>query len=121
MNKSLKAALLSGLVLPGLGQFSLKRYKRGTALVLVVIGSMFVIVRKALEQAQTILEKIQTEGGTLDMVAISNAATQAVSGVDNSAYSLAFLLIVVCWVTGIVDAYFVDKGVGKKKNQEETR
>ncbi|MCK5092999.1 MAG: hypothetical protein KAR30_10775 [Gammaproteobacteria bacterium] len=114
MDKSLKAALLSGLVLPGLGQFFLKRYKRGAVLVLVVLGSMFVIISKALDQAWSILEKIQVEGGTLDMVTISNAATQAVSGSDNSAYSLAFLLIVVCWVSGVVDAYWV----GKKNDQE---
>ena len=112
MEKSLKAALLSGLVLPGLGQVFLKRYKRGIALVLVVLGSMFVIISKALEQAQTILEKIQAEGGTLDIATITNAATQSVSGSDNSAYSLALLLIVVCWVIGIVDAY----SGRKKKN-----
>ena len=116
MNNSLKAALLSGLVLPGLGQLFLKRYKRGAVLLLVVLGCMFVIVTKALEHAQSILEKIQAEGGTLDMAAITNAATQAVSGADNTAYSIAFLLIVVCWVIGIVDAYSVDK----KKAQAET-
>ena len=117
MDNTLKAAFLSGLVLPGLGQFFLKRYKRGTVLVLVVLGSMFVIISKALDQAWTILEKIEAEGGTLDMTTITNAATQAVSGADNSAYSFAFLLVVVCWVAGIVDAY----RVGKKKEQEEVR
>ena len=105
MDNPLKAALLSGLVLPGLGQVFLKRYKRGIALVLVVLGGMFVIISKALEQAQAILEKIQFEGGTLDIAAITNAATQSVSGSDNTAYSFAFLLIVACWVIGIMDAY----------------
>ena len=121
MNNSLKAALLSGLVLPGLGQLFLKHYKIGAVLVLIVLGSMFVIISKALDQAWTILEKIEAEGGTLDMVTISNAATQAVSGSDNSAYSFAFMLIVVCWVIGIVDAYLAEKVAGKKKDQEEFR
>lgn len=109
MNKSLKAALLSGLVLPGLGQFFLKRYKRGAVLVLVVLGSMIVIISNALDQAQVILEKIEAEGGALDMATITNAAMQSVSGADNSAYSVVFMIIVICWVIGIADAY-ISKG-----------
>ena len=36
MKNSLKGALLSGLVFPGLGQVVLKHYKRGFALMLTV-------------------------------------------------------------------------------------
>ena len=45
MSHALKAALLSGLVFPGLGQIMLKHYKRGIAVVVVtlVLMALFMI------------------------------------------------------------------------------
>ena len=39
MKNSMKGALLSGLVFPGLGQIALKRYRRGFALMLTVMAT----------------------------------------------------------------------------------
>jgi len=41
MSNSLKAALLSGLVFPGIGQVVLKRYRRGVVLMLIVLACLF--------------------------------------------------------------------------------
>ena len=114
MNNSLKGALLSGVVFPGLGQVRLKHYKRGIVLMFTVFASMVVMVLKAVQQAFTILEKIMLEGGVIDIKTITDAATQAISTSDNVMYNLALLLIVVCWIFGIVDAY----RIGKKKDLE---
>ena len=114
MNTSLKGALLSGVVFPGLGQVRLKHYKRGIVLMFTVFASMVVMVLKAVQQAFTILEKIMLEGGVIDIKTITDAATQAISTSDNVMYNLALLLIVVCWIFGIVDAY----RIGKKKDLE---
>jgi TM2 domain-containing membrane protein YozV len=75
MNNSLKGALLSGLVFPGLGQIVLKHYKRGVVIMLMVLVSLFVVVVKAAQYALAILEKIESEGGTISLSIISNAAT----------------------------------------------
>ena len=115
MNYSAKGAFLSGAVFPGLGQVFLKHYVRGFALMLAVSGSLVVIVKKALEQALAILEKIQWEGGTIDMTTISNAATQASTSSDSRTFNFLLFLIVSCWLIGIVDAY----RIGKKKDLEE--
>lgn len=115
MNESIKGALLSGLVFPGLGQVVLKHYKRGIALIFMVLAGLIVIVVKAVQEALTILEKIESEGGAINMSAISNAATQA-SAIPNSfIFNLALLLITFCWIFGIIDAY----RIGKKKDSEE--
>jgi hypothetical protein len=115
MNNSLKGALLSGVVFPGLGQIILKHYKRGIALMLTVLASLLVIVVKAVQQALTILEKINSEGGTINMSTISNIATQASTTFDSLIFNFVLLLMIFCWVIGVVDAY----RIGKKKDLEE--
>jgi len=115
MNNSLKGALLSGVVFPGLGQIILKHYKRGIALMLTVLASLLVIVVKAVQQALTILEKINSEGGTINMSTISNIATQASTTFDSLIFNFVLLLMIFCWVIGVVDAYII----GKKKDLEE--
>lgn len=115
MNNSLKGALLSGVVFPGLGQIILKHYKRGIALMLTVLASLLVIVVKAVQQALTILEKINSEGGTINMSTISNISTQASTTFDSLIFNFVLLLMIFCWVIGVVDAY----RIGKKKDLEE--
>jgi hypothetical protein len=114
MKNALKGALLSGLVFPGLGQVTLKHYKRGIALMLTVSLSLLVIVVKAVLQAFTILEKIELEGGVIEMSTILNATTQASTTSDSLLYNFLLLLIVLCWILGIVDAY----RIGKKRDVE---
>ena len=115
MNNSLKGALLSGLVFPGLGQVVLKHYKRGAVIMLTVLLSLSVIVIEAVQKAFTILEKIESEGGTIDMNTISNAATQASTTSDSLIFYLVLLLIIFCWIIGVVDAF----RIGKKKDIEQ--
>ena len=66
MNNSLKGALLSGLVYPGLGQVMLKYYKRGAVLMIAITATLLAVLIKAVQQAFTILEKIESEGGEID-------------------------------------------------------
>ena len=115
MNNSFKGALLSGLVFPGLGQVVLKHFKRGAIIMLTVLVSLSVIVIEAAQIAFTILEKIESEGGTIDMNTISNAATQASITSDSLIFYFALILIIFCWIIGVVDAF----RIGKKKDIEQ--
>ena len=110
-NNSIKAALLSGLVFPGLGQVVLKHYKRGIVLMFMVSSSLMVLIFKAVQHALNILEKIELEGGVIDIYSITEAATQASSSSDSLIYKLGVLLIVACWIFGIVDAYRIGKKI----------
>ncbi len=100
------------MVFPGLGQIILKHYKRGIVLMLTVLVSLLVIVVKAVQQALTILEKIESEGGVINMSTISNTATQATTSSESLIFNFVLLLIIFCWIIGIVDAY----RIGKKKD-----
>ncbi|MFV1956481.1 MAG: hypothetical protein ACC669_01670 [bacterium] len=116
MKYSLKGALWSGVVFPGLGQIILKRYKRGIVLILTVSASLTVIAIKAAQYAFTVLEMIELEGGVIDLKTITDAAAQASSTSDSLVFNLGFLLIGVCWIFGTVDAY----RIGKKMDLEDS-
>jgi len=115
MSNSLKAALLSGLVFPGIGQVVLKRYRRGVVLMLIVLACLFIVVAKAVQQAFSILKQIELAGGTINVDAILNVATQSSTNSDSLLFNSILLLIIVCWILGVVDAY----RIGKKRDLEE--
>ncbi len=115
MKNSLKGAFWSGLIFPGLGQVVLKRYKRGVVIMLTVLVSLSVVVVKAVQHALAILEKIESEGGAISMSTLSNAASQASTASGSPTFNLVLLLVILCWVIGVVDAY----RIGKKKDIEE--
>jgi len=115
MSNSLKAALLSGLVFPGIGQVVLKRYRRGVVLMLIVLACLLIVVAKAVQQAFSILKQIELAGGTINVDAILNVATQSSTNSDSLLFNSILLLIIVCWILGVVDAY----RIGKKRDLEE--
>jgi hypothetical protein len=82
---------------------------------LTVLVSLSVIVIEVVQKGFTILKKIESEGGTIDMNTISNAATQASTTSDSLIFSFALLLIIFCWIIGVVDAF----RIGKKKDIEQ--
>lgn len=114
MRYALKAPLLSGLVLPGIGQIAMKRYGRGIALVLTVLACASVIVVIAVQQALAIVDKLSAAGGAADIDTISKLAAQASAGTGGLVYNIAVTLMFVCWIVGIVDAY----RIGRRLDQE---
>jgi len=115
MKNSLKGAFLSGLIFPGLGQLALKHYKRGAVIIIAVLISLYIVVMEAVQYALAILEEIQSEGGAISLGSISEAATRASTISGSLTFNLAFLLIILLWIIGAVDAY----RIGKKKDIEK--
>jgi len=114
MKNSMKGALLSGLVFPGLGQIALKHYWRGFTLVLAVMACLYIMIVTAAQQAYAILDTIEADGGMPDSDTISQAAAQAVAASDSPMITVVSVLIIVCWIVGIIDAY----RIGKQKDLE---
>ena len=111
MKNSLKGALLSGLIFPGLGHLALKRYPRGIVLVLTATTSMVVIVVEAIRRAFAILEKIEAEGGQITMETITAAANQVTATSGNLILNAGLIFLVLCWIFGVVDAYQIGKSI----------
>jgi hypothetical protein len=88
MKKSSKAALLSGLIFPGIGHIFLKEYLRGSALVVLSLAALSVVVTIAYQHALLIVDRIIS--GDVSVEAVENAAV---------------IVLVACWLAGIIDSY----------------
>ncbi len=104
MKNSTKAALLSALVCPGLGQLKLGRYGRGIVFIAVFLASLFVIARDAVRQALVILEKIDASDMPVDIHSIVNVASQSMTASESTLLRISSAALVVTWVVAIVDA-----------------
>ncbi|MCZ7372846.1 MAG: hypothetical protein O8C60_04185 [Candidatus Methanoperedens sp.] len=82
---------------------------------LTVLVSLSVVIVKAVQHALAILEKIESEGGAISMGTLSNIATQASTTSGSLTLNFVLLLVILCWIIGVVDAY----RIGKKKDIEE--
>ncbi|MEW5788588.1 MAG: hypothetical protein AB1899_12115 [Pseudomonadota bacterium] len=89
MKRSIKGALLSGLVLPGLGQVVLKEYVRGYLIMAVALGCMVWFVNGAVEAA---MQSLAT------LTSLEQAPPAAPSGA-------AFWALLLVWAAAVVDAY----------------
>ena len=58
MKKSSKAALLSGLIFPGIGHFFLREYLRGLSLIVLSLLALSVVVTRSYQQASLIVDQI---------------------------------------------------------------
>jgi TM2 domain-containing membrane protein YozV len=116
MKHSIKGALLSGLLFPGLGQIAMKHYIKGMVLIVTVFAAIIMLVVEATQRAQAILQQIQAEGGTVSMYTITDAANRSVEESGGTVSSVALLLIVACWCYGVVDAYLIGKKIDSGNN-----
>lgn len=109
MSKSIKAALLSALIFPGVGHLYLKSNGRGIALLVLSALCLFVLTSKVFDQANAVLQKLQAEGGLIDPTRILELASQTAPAADTPALGVATLGLLACWFIGVIDAYRLGK------------
>lgn len=114
MTQAIKAALLSGLIFPGAGHMALKQYRRGSVLMLGTLIALAVIIRTAVQQALAVVDRINIGEFAVDTGTIAELVSRSTSGVETATLNIATLVIVVCWVVGIVDSYRL--GIVLQKN-----
>ena len=107
MKNSLKAALLSGLGFPGLGQIFLKLYKRAAVIILGTLAGLAIIIMEAVQVGLAIMEKIESSRAAINIGTIWDAARQAAAGI--LMMNLGFVLLILFWVIGTYDAYKMGK------------
>jgi Family of unknown function (DUF5683) len=109
MKTAIKAALLSALVFPGVGQMYLKRYIRGLIPMVLTLTGMGVLIVQATVRALQELEKIQIQSGLVDLNAVANRAVA--SSASGDWYSPFIVpMIGICWLFSVIDAYILGKG-----------
>lgn len=117
MKQSSRAALLSGLVFPGLGHITLKRYLRGAILILGALAALSVIVNSAYQRALTIVDRINSGDIPVESGAISEMVTNSTSGAGDLVENIAVIVLGACWLFGIIDAY----RIGVEQEKESAR
>jgi hypothetical protein len=113
MTKSIKAALLSGLVFPGIGHLVLKQYLRASLLVLVALVAMSIMLNVAFQQAQTIVDRIVSGELPLETGAISAVVANSSNDSDSAISSISMIVFLACWLIGIIDSYRIGAALEK--------
>ena len=115
MRYSIKAALLSGLVFPGVGHLYLRRYLRGILLAAGAAALSYFLVSVAMNSAFDIAGKIQSGNVPLNAEAVSALVSKAAQANENST-DIATAALLVLWIVGIVDSY--REGRVREKSKE---
>jgi hypothetical protein len=105
MKISTKAALLSGLILPGIGHILLKQYLRGSLLVLFSLAALSIIVTSVYQRALTIVDRINSGDVPVDTGAIADMVSNSASAADGFTENIAVIVLGACWLIGIIDSY----------------
>ncbi len=113
MKRSSKAALLSGLVFPGIGHMVLKQYLRGSVLMLSALVAFSVIVTRIIQRALTVIDGINSGDIPIDTGAIAELVSNSTTGADSFTENTAVIVLVACWLIGIIDSYRL--GVAQEK------
>jgi TM2 domain-containing membrane protein YozV len=117
MKISYKAALLSALVFPGVGQFYLKRHWRGLFIMLFVFTGLGYMIWSATVAALSVLDDavVKLQGSTTNLLELSNIVGSKMSN-TNPYHDAVFYLIVCFWIFAVIDAYIIGK---EKESQDE--
>ena len=122
----MKAALLSALVFPGIGHFSLKKPVQGVLLTGVSTICLYLLLSSAVEIAQQLSVKIQIGEIPMDVETITEMVSQQLEGNYNRRINIPSILLLICWVVSIVDSFRIgwsqdNSDDSSKKNRKPTQ
>jgi len=105
MKKSVKAALLSAFVYPGMGHFYLKKHAMFAVFACAFSVPLYFIISEILAKAERVVEQIKNGEIPLDIAAISESLSSSTVGVDSQEFNIKIYVLVVIWLIGIIDSY----------------
>ncbi len=113
MTRPTKAALLSGLVFPGIGHMVLKQYLRGSVLMISALFALSVIVTVVIQRALTIVNRINSGDIPVETGAIAEMVSNSTNGADSLIENISVIVLGACWLIGIIDSYRL--GIAQEK------
>jgi hypothetical protein len=108
MKRSTKAALIAGLVFPGLGHLFFRRYVVAVLLLCLAGGSIYTVTKTAIDAALNVAGEIESGSIAIDSVSISQLVAQRSQQAEQST-NLAVWVLIASWVIGILDSYRVGR------------
>ena len=107
MRKKTKALLLSVLVFPGTGQFSLKRYKSAAFFICTSLLAIFFIALDILKRATAITDRIITGEIQAEYSIIRDLITEQSANSDSHLITILMVLLVAMWLISIIDILII--------------
>lgn len=107
MKKSIKAALMSALLFPGIGHIYLKKNLIGVGLIIVSISAIYVFITRAMEKAFEITDQLLMGNIPMDVAEITELVEKQTTGLEAQSLDMATAVIIICWLFGIIDSYRV--------------
>ena len=107
MKKSIKAALLSALVYPGVGHFYLKKKIVGTLFSCAFTLPLYFIIVGIVEKAERIVEKINNGEIPLNFAAISESLSSSVLDGEAQTINITVYILLSIWFVAIINAYWL--------------
>ena len=109
MNRSMKSALLSAFVFPGIGHVYLKRYISGALLAGTAFITLYFVIAAAVERALQIVDKIQSGEIQPDIAVITELVAKQPIGTEAQLTTIATAVLIIAWLVGIVDSYRIGR------------
>lgn len=113
MTTSMKAALLSALVFPGVGHLYLNKHMPGIVLALAGLGSLGYIGAKMVERTMQVVDQVLLGQVQPDVATITELVSKQAMGSDAGLYYIAWAVFLISWLIGIADAYRLGRLQGK--------
>ena len=108
MDRSSKAALLSALVFPGVGQWYLGRHLRALLFAVPAVAAAWVFLSHAWVLAMSINQEIVAGRIGFEPLEIAQRIHQQ-AATSTGATDLAAALMIVCWAGSAIDAYLLGR------------
>ncbi len=83
----------------------LKQYQRGWILVLAALAALSAIVIVTTRRALAVIDSMASGEIPIDTGAISELVSNSISSTDNMIANISLLVLVICWLIGIIDSY----------------
>lgn len=117
MKKRNKAALLSGLVFPGLGHIVLKKYVAGAVLAAGAFAALYYLIAKTVQRTLDLAGSLQAGQAQLDSATLAELMAAQSTGAEAQLINIATLVLVLCWLAGIIDSYRIGRAMDMSEDR----
>lgn len=108
MALNIKAALLSGLVCPGLGQLACKAWVKGLAMLIPAVVIVFVVLRQAVDVANQLSQRILNGDMAPNIAQITAELHKAISPEQSQTMSIMLAVFLLIWLVSVIDGLMLE-------------
>ncbi len=83
----------------------LKRYLRGSVLMISALTALSVIVTVVIQRALTIVDRINSGDIPVETGAIAEMVSNSTNGANSLTGNISLIVLGACWLIGIIDSY----------------